>query len=295
MKMKSKGEGVFNFVNVTFMIFLCLTIVLPIWNIVVLSFNDAHDAMSGSIYFWPRMFTLDNYSAVFSDTTILNAFVISVLKTIVGVVTHVTFTGIVAYAVSKKNVFGRNLFIKMGVITMFFGGGMIPTYLLMNKLNLLDSFWVYIIPALFSFYDLVIMMNFFREIPKSLEESAKIDGANEWQILSKLYVPLSMPVFATIALFNGVGQWNDYMTTKLYIVNEHLYSIQYYLYKLISSAQALSTLAANTNVNVQVQQSITTESLQMATMVVATVPIIIVYPFLQKYFVKGLTLGAVKE
>lgn len=288
-----KSEKIFKIINILFILFICFSVVIPIWNIVVLSFNDAYDSLIGGVYMWPRVFTLENYKAVFADKLIINAFGISVLKTVIGVICHVTFTGIVAYAVSKPNVLGRNLFIKMGVVTMFFTGGMIPTYLLINNLGLIDSFWVYIIPALFSFYDMIIMMNFFREIPQSLNESAIIDGASEWQVFSKVYIPLSLPVLATISLFHGVWQWNDYMTTKLYIINENLYSIQYYLYKLISSSQAITASAGSSSVTIQ--QAITTESLQMATMIVATVPIVIVYPFLQKYFVKGLTLGAVKE
>lgn len=282
---------IFNIVNVSLVAFLLITIILPIWNIVALSFNDAQDALSGGIYLFPREFSLENYTTVFSDPLIINAFIISIMKTFIGVIVHVTFTGVVAYAVSKPNVFGRNLFIRMGVITMFFSGGLIPTYLLINNLGLINSFWVYIIPAMFSFYDLVIMMNFFREIPASIDESARIDGSNEWQIFYKIYVPLSLPVIATIALFHGVYQWNDYITTKLYVNDASLYSIQYYLYDLLTSAKAATASTGGA----AVQSSVTSESLELATMVISTIPIVVTYPFLQKYFVKGLTLGGVKE
>ncbi|WP_235728252.1 carbohydrate ABC transporter permease [Metabacillus indicus] len=267
-----------------------LVIIFPIWDIVVASFSSPDTLRSSRLRIWPEEFSLENYKLVFNDPSIWNAFMISILKTVIGVVTHVFFTAMVAYAMSKKDLLGRNVYTAMGIGTMFFSGGMIPTYLLMKSLGLLDSFWVYIIPALFSYYDMIIIMNFFREIPSSLEESAKMDGAGVWTIFMKIIIPLSMPVLATIALFNGVYQWNDYITTKLYISNEALYPIQMKLYEIIVQQQA-QTMQTVGSVGIPTSS----ESIQLATIVIATVPIVLVYPFLQKYFISGMMIGAVKE
>ncbi|MCA1036605.1 carbohydrate ABC transporter permease [Bacillus infantis] len=287
---KIRENRIFHLVNITLICFFTLIIIVPIWNIVVASFSNPDALAKPGLRIWPEEFSLESYKLVFNDASIWNAFMISVLKTVIGVVTHVLFTAMVAYGMSKQDLIGRNLYTALGIGTMFFTGGMIPTFLLMKYLGLLDSFWVYIIPSLFSYYDMIIMMNFFREIPASLEESAKIDGAGTWTILSKIIMPLSMPVMATIALFNGVYQWNDYITAKLYISNEALYPIQMKLYEIIVSTQA-QTIQNSTSVVIPTSS----ESIQLATIVIATVPIVLVYPFLQKYFIKGMMIGAVKE
>lgn len=290
MKNFSKDEKIFNVVNLIFMIFFIAIIALPLWNIVALSFNDAGDSIKGGIYFFPREFSLESYMTVFEDKQIYKAFIISVAKTIVGVVLHTLFTSIVAYGISKRNLMGRGIYIKMGVMTMFVSGGMIPTFLLFKQLGLLNSFWVYIIPVLFSFYDMVILMNFFRGIPEALEESASIDGANPLTIFVRIILPLSLPVLATIALFHGVYQWNDYMTANIYVDNRALYPLQMLLYRIVSENLS-PAVATGTNV----VRNTTSQSMQLATMVVTTVPVVVAYPFLQKYFIQGMTLGSVKE
>lgn len=286
----STDEKVFNGINVIFMIFFLAIIALPLWNIVALSFNDATDAIKGGIYFWPRQFSLESYYTVFEDPAIYKAFVISVMKTLIGVVLHTIINALVAYGMSRKDLIGRKVYMQMGVIAMFVNGGMIPTFLLFKSLGLLNNFWVYIIPALFSFYDMVIMMNFFRGIPYSLEESAMMDGANPLTIFVKIILPLSLPVLATIALFHGVYQWNDYMVANIYVDNRDLYPLQMLLYRIVSENLS-PAVATGTNV----VRNTTSQSLQLATMVVTTVPVVIIYPFLQKYFIQGMTLGGVKE
>lgn len=284
-------DRVFNIVNITFLSLFTIIIFYPIWNIVVQSFSSLDSLANVGLRLWPKEFTLDSYKLVFQDETIWRAFMISVLKTVIGVLTHVFFTAMVAFGMSKTNIFGRNIYTALGIGTLFFSGGIIPTYLLIRGLGLLDSFWVYIIPSLFSYYDMIIMMNFFREIPNALEESAKIDGASVWKIFIKIILPLSMPVLATIALFNGVFQWNDYITAKLYINNEALYPIQMKLYEIIVQQEAANIQ----NISSSVVIPTTSQSVQLATIVIATAPIILVYPFLQKYFMSGIMLGAVKE
>lgn len=290
MKNFSKDEKIFNVVNVLFMIFFIAIIALPLWNILALSFNDPVDATRGGIYFWPRKFSIESYLTVFEDHAIYRAFIVSVAKTLIGVLCHTAVTAMVAYGMSRRNLVGRKVYMTMGILTMFVSGGMIPTFLLFKQLGLLNSFWVYIIPSLFSFYDMVIMLNFFRSIPYSLEESAEMDGANPFTIFTRIILPLSLPVLATIALFHGVFQWNDYMTANIYIDDRSLYPLQMLLYRIVSENLS-PAVATGTNV----VRNTTSQSMQLATMVVTTVPVLIIYPFLQKYFVQGMTLGSVKE
>jgi putative aldouronate transport system permease protein len=292
LKRKTKSEAIFDLVNNLLMLCICFLTLYPIWYVLINSFNDGKDAMLGGIYWLPRKFSLQNYEAVFASPGIMQAMWITVAKTAVGVVAHVFFTAMVAYALSRKDLVGGKFYILMGTVTMFFGGGLIPTYLLIRDLHLLENFLVYIIPVLFSFFDLIIFMTFFREIPDGLEEAARIDGANDWSIFLKVVLPVSMPVIATIALFHGVYQWNDYFTGMIYINNESLQPIQTYLYRVVaqsSSSQMMIAVQGST-----LAKTVTSQSIKLATMVVTTLPIVFAYPFLQRYFVKGMMIGSIK-
>lgn len=284
------GDKTFNVINKVLLFIMALIIVFPIWNVVVNSFSSSTAIANGSSIFWPTEFSFANYQAVFNDSSIWLAFLVSVFKTVIGVLCHVFFCSMVAYGMSKKDLKGRKLYTSMGIITMFFSGGIIPTYLLIKSLNLLNSFWVYIIPSLFSYYDMIILMNFFRQVPDSLEEAARIDGAGVWRIFISIILPTSKPALATIALFHGVYQWNDFMTAKLYITKETLYPLQMKIYEIIVQQQ-MSSMINPTSVTV----TTTAKGIQLATIVVTTLPILIIYPILQKHFVGGMMLGAVKE
>ncbi|OIB00790.1 ABC transporter permease [Paenibacillus sp. LC231] len=290
-KRRTKGEAFFDIFNNFGMLIVCFLTIYPIWYVLVNAFNDGQDAMRGGIYWWPRMFSLENFSAVFQSSGIMTAMGITVAKTVIGVFIHVLFTAMVAYAFSRKGLIGGKFYILLGTVTMFFTGGLIPTYLLIKDLNMLDSFLVYIIPFMFSFFDLIIFMTFFREIPDGLEEAAKIDGANDWSIFLRVVLPVSMPVIATIALFHGVFQWNDYFTGVIYINNTDLQPIQTYLYKVVAQSSSNQMMA---QVPGGVSKTVTSQSIKMATMVVTTAPIVFVYPFLQRYFVKGMMIGSIK-
>ncbi|WP_425436492.1 carbohydrate ABC transporter permease [Paenibacillus herberti] len=290
-KRQTPAEAAFGIFNGLLMLIICFLTLYPIWYVLVNSFNDGQDAMRGGIYWWPRELSLENFRAVFRSEGIMTAMGITVAKTLLGTAVHVFFTAMIAYAVSRRELIGRNLYMIIGTITMFFGGGLIPYYLLIRDLGLLDSFLVYIIPAMFSFFNLIIFLSFFREIPAGLEEAAKIDGANDLTIFIRVVIPVSMPVIATIALFHGVYQWNDYFTGMIYINNTDLQPIQTFLYRVVaqsSSNQMLAAMPSGVTINV------TSQSLKLATMVVTTAPIVIVYPFLQKYFVKGFMIGSIK-
>lgn len=288
---KDVDSRVFDLFNVILMLIFTIIIIVPLWNVLISSFSSGKSLADGGVSFWPKDFSLENYRAVFRDDGIWQAFFISVAKTVIGASTHVLFCAIVAYSYSKSHLKGRKLYTAIGIVTMFFGGGMVPTYLLMKSLGLLNSFWVYIIPALFSFFDVIILMNFFRSIPQSLEDSAKIDGAGDWKIFIKIFLPLSKPALATIALFNGVGQWNDFFTTKLYITDKALYPLQMKIYEIVVQSQ----MSSMQHVAGSVVLDTTAKGVQLATIVVTTFPILVIYPLLQKHFISGMMIGAVKE
>ncbi len=293
MNRKTHGEMVFNAINTVIMIVICFLTLYPVWYILVHSFNEGKDSLLGGVFWWPRSFTLENYKAVFKNAEIVDAFTITVLRTVVATISSVFVTAMVAYSLSKKDLVGRKIWLGMGTVTMFFGGGLIPYFLLLKDLKLLDTFWVYIIPALFSFFNAIIFMNFFKEIPPALEESAKLDGAGDFTIFIRIILPLSKAVLATIALFNGVYHWNDYFAGVIFVTKPGLQPIQTFLYRIVAAAgsnQMISAMPSSISGN-----QITSSSIRLATMVVTTAPIICVYPFLQKYFVKGIMIGSVKE
>ncbi|MCM3694349.1 carbohydrate ABC transporter permease [Neobacillus niacini] len=289
---RTTSEYIFDNINILIMLFICAITIYPIWYVIVNSLNDGVDAMKGGIYWWPREFSIENYKAVFSTPGIVTSFGVTIAKTVFGTITHVFFTAMVAYAISRRDLYGRNFYMLVGVITMFFSGGLIPYFLLIRDLGLFDNFMVYIIPTMFNFFHLIIFVSFFRELPNSLEEAAKIDGANDFMIFIKVIIPLSMPVIATIALFQGVYQWNDYFAGVIFVNNPDLQPIQTYLYKVVaeSSSNQMMTNAAGSIAT----KTVTSQSIKLATMVVTTLPIMLVYPFLQKYFVKGMLIGSVK-
>lgn len=292
LRRRTKGEVVFDTLNNLAMLLICFVTLYPIWYVLINAFNDGKDAMLGGIYWWPRMFSLENFEAVFQNPGIMTAMGLTVAKTVVGVVAHVFFTAMVAYAFSRRDLIGGKLYILMGTITMIFSGGLIPTFLLIRDLHMLDTFMVYIIPVLFSFFDLIIFMTFFREIPDGLEEAARIDGANDWTVFLRVVLPVSMPVLATIALFHGVYQWNDYFTGIIYVNNENLQPIQTFLYRVV--AQSSSNIMTTAVQGSAVTKTVTSQSIKLATMVVTTLPIVFAYPFLQRYFVKGMMIGSIK-
>ncbi|MDR2702532.1 MAG: carbohydrate ABC transporter permease [Spirochaetaceae bacterium] len=288
MKHRSIGD----FIIIAVMAAVCFITLYPVWYMVILSFNDSQDTMMGGIYWLPRKLTLESYRMVFLDKAIVQAFYITILRTTVGTVTGVFFTAMVAYALSKRHIFGSKFYLTIGAITMFFGGGLIPYFILLRSLRLYDTFWVYIIPGLFSYWNCIIFMTFFRELPAGLEESAKLDGANDMLIFIRIVLPLSMPVIATISLFVGVGHWNDYFSGVMFVNNPDLQPIQTFLYRVIAgSSQTKSIVGMPAGV---AAQAVSSQSVKLATMVVTTAPIICIYPFLQRYFVKGVMIGSIK-
>jgi len=287
-----KNRRIGEYIIIGMMVLICFITLYPVWYMVILSFNDSSDTMMGGIYLWPRKFTMESYRMVFLDKAIIQAFSITIFRTLIGTVTSVFFTAMVAYAFSKKHIMGSKFYLTVGTITMFFGGGLIPYFILLRSLGLYDTFLVYIIPGLFNFFNCIIFMTFFRELPPGMEESAKIDGANDFFIFLTIVLPLSMPIIATIALFNGVGHWNDYFSGVMFINDPDLQPIQTFLFRVIAgSSQTKSIVGMPAGVTAQ---AVNSQSVKLATMTVTTAPIICIYPFLQRYFVKGVMIGAIK-
>lgn len=298
MKVKETlSEKVFKVFNYTVVTTLCLTIILPFLNIMALSFNKGADSEKGGIYFWPRSWTLENFQEVFKTSDIINAMGISVFRTVVGTFFSVFLTAMAAYALKKKTLPGRRVLTFFVFFTMLFSGGTIPYYLVLKTLGITNTIWVYILPSLYSVYNIMIMRTFFMSIPESLEEAARIDGASEFGIFFKLILPMSKPVVTTVALFNAVGHWNDWFTGSFYVRNANLRPLSTLLQEMLTKQQALTEalLKGTASYDSLSKITITGESLKMATIIVAVVPIIMVYPFVQKHFVKGVSIGSIKE
>ncbi|MFD0710570.1 carbohydrate ABC transporter permease [Paenibacillus sp. GCM10027626] len=288
------------FMTAIYFILLVSTFMMlyPFWNSIVISFNAGADTAKGGVAFWPREFTWSNYEVVFQDKRLMNGFFISVLRTVVGTLSSILLTSVFAYAMSKRQLLFRKFYMIFCIATMYFSGGLIPSFLVNRELGLMDSFWVMIIPGLISVWNMIIFRTFFLELPEGLEESARIEGCGNWGTFFKIVIPISGPVIATLSLFTAVGHWNDWFTASIYISDERLLPIQTILQQILSS-NIMSEQLMQTNAAAQHQlssmQQVTTKSLTRATMLVATIPILAIYPFLQKYFTKGLLIGSIKE
>lgn len=285
----------FDWINYTVMVLLAFIMVYPLWYCVAGSLNEGMDYLRGGVFLWPRKWTLANYKAVFLDSAILNAFWVTIWKCLVGTVTSVLCTAMVAYAITRPKLRLKKLYIPFIMLTMFFSGGLIPYFILIVDLGLYDSFWVYIIPTMFSAYNMIIIQSFMRELPSELIESAKLDGASEYRIFFQMILPLSKPVLATIALFTVVTHWNSYFDSMMYTSSQELQTIQLFLKKVITDPSVSRGLGSAATIAIPDQAAtLTPQVVKLATMVVTALPVVCIYPFLQRYFVKGVTVGAVK-
>jgi putative aldouronate transport system permease protein len=289
----TKGEQTFSIFNYIFFTIFSLAMIYPFWYSLVISLNNGMDSMRGGIYLWPRIFTLDNYHAVLTDSGLARSYVVTVARTLIGTLLSTFITGIYAYALSKKWLLGRKAFLYFAIATMFFSGGLIPTYILYKNLHLTDNFLVYIIPSLISVWNMIIMKTFFEGLPESIEESAKIDGYNDIQIFLWIIIPCSAPVFAAIALFSGVWHWNSWFDSYIFVNKESLKTTQVILMSIINQSGA-NDVTTNANRMRSGTQTITPKAVQAATMIVTVLPILFIYPFLQRYFVSGIMLGSIK-
>lgn len=291
---RTREDVVIDLINTILLILIAFVTLYPFYYILVLSFNDGNDAARGGIYLWPRTFTLENYMEFFSDAKWTNAIFITVARTISGTAINVFFTCIVSYGLSKRDLIGRATYYKLFIVAMYFSGGLIPYYILLKTLGLLNSFLVYIVPGALSLFFVMVAVSFFQEIPEELIESGYLDGAGEMRTFTRIVLPVSMPLLATMTLFSGVGHWNSWIDSAYYVQNEALRTLSYRMMEVINQSMRPTTTDATTLEYASQSSRATTTSLQMASMMVALGPIICVYPFLQKYFAKGIMLGAVK-
>lgn len=283
----------FDVINYVLMTFIALVCLYPFWYVIVGAFNDGSDYMRGGVYLWPRSLSLNNFTMVFNDNRLLVGFKNTLARTFLGTVTGTLFTATVAYGMSRKDLPFKKIIYWINLFTMFFGGGLIPYFLVLKQLGLINSFWVYIIPALYSVFNMIIIMNFFKDIPEEIHESGTIDGASEFRIFYTLYLPLSTPVLATVALWVGVGHWNSFFDSMVYTTSANLQTLQLFLVKLIKEASMTQGEAAS-RVPAQVAKTVSITTLRYAAIVVSTVPILCIYPFLQKFLAKGIMLGSLK-
>ncbi|MCL2127049.1 MAG: carbohydrate ABC transporter permease [Treponema sp.] len=290
----------FNTVNSILMLAIAFCTLYPFWNTVAVSFNVATDTTRGGITFWPRIFTLQNYRAVFSSGTIYHAFVVSVARTVIQTVSGVFFTAMIAFVLSRKNFLFRKPFTLVLVLSMYLNAGLIPTYFLMRGLHLINTFFVYIVPGIVSAFNFIVIRTYMHSLPESIIESAQIDGCGEFKIFLRIILPLCLPVLATIALFIAVGSWNAWFDTMIYNSrNVNLHTLQYKLMEYLQSSQSQSKNAAAIGAMGMSQNAaanmVTPVSIRAAITIVAAAPIIVIYPFLQRYFITGLNVGGVKE
>ncbi|RXZ82468.1 carbohydrate ABC transporter permease [Paenibacillaceae bacterium] len=295
---RSIGERIGQYLIVALLLVLCLSIIYPFLYMLAISLNVGSDAAKGGVYLWPREFTLYNYEIVLGNSVIQRAYVITIFRTIIGTVVGLVVTLLVAFGLSYRQLPIRKVLLTYVLITMLFNGGLIPLYIQLNNLSLLNSFWVYIIPSAFSAWNMFVMMKFIQGIPDALVESAEMDGANPLRVLYSIILPLSKPMLAALGLFTAVFHWNDWFAGAFYVSNQNIIPVQTFLQQLLSAQDISTVLGSNNNQEALARgtmgSNITLLSIKMATVMVSALPILFVYPFLQKYFVKGVLIGSVK-
>ena len=290
MKRRWPGDKLMDYVLVVVFIGIIFITVYPFLNVLAISLNDPMDTMRNVNFIIPRKWTLANYIYVFTENDLIVPFIMSVARTLLGTGIGVICTAMIAYVLSRKDFYFNKPFTILFVVTMYVSGGMIPEYLLLVRtLHLGNNFMVYILPGLIWVYNVILMRSFIEGLPMALQEAAKIDGANDFIIWARIILPLCKPAIATVALFIAVGQWNSFMDTYLYARDYP--TLQYVLYEIMQQA----TIRVDPHAADSARNTVSPLSVRMAITIIATGPILVVYPFLQKYFVGGMTLGAVKD
>lgn len=287
-KYASKGEKAFDILNITFLILFSLMCLIPFINIIATSFATPGEITTSTFILFPKTFTLDAYRYILSTPTIFQSIGVSLFVTVVGTFLSMVLTSFMAYGLSRRYLHGRSILNFLVIFTMLFSGGMIPAFLVVNSLGLIDSLWSLILPGAISAYNMIIMRNFFQGIPDSLEESAKMDGCGDFGVFFRIILPLSLPSIATISLFYAVNYWNTYQSAILYINDPAKWPVQVLLRQIVLVSSGLNADSSVVDVVPPAQ------SVKMAVIVIATMPMLLAYPFVQKYFVKGAMVGSVK-
>lgn len=295
-----KRKDVFgNLVILAIIVMFCLLCLYPILNALAVSLNDSADSSRGGITIFPRVVSFENYSMLLADSRIPRALMISLARTVSGTILSLVVTGLFAYGMSRKKLMFKKFYMTLCIVAMYFTGGLIPYYVLINKIGLTNNFLVYIVPGAAGIFNMIIMRTFFSQIPDALEESAYIDGAGPYTVFFHIIFPLSAPVFATIALFVGVGQWNSWLDAALFMTkNNKLLPMQNILIQVINTStfyqDMLQKAGGPAGDMMEKMQRVSVRSMRMAVMIITIVPILLVYPFLQKYFMKGVMIGSIK-
>lgn len=287
-KKENMGSKLFTIVNTTLLTLIALACLLPFVNVFASSFASTQEVVEKSFILFPTTFSLDAYRYILSTPTIFKGLGVSIGVTLVGTVVSMVLTSLMAYGLSRKYLYGRDFINFVIVFSMLFSGGMIPTFLVVKYFGLIDSYWSMIMPVAINAFNLIIMRNFFQALPEGLEESAKIDGSNDFGVFFKIMLPLAMPSIATLSLFYGVAYWNTYMSAILYMTDSTKWPIQVLLRQIVIVASGMQGDNASVDIIPPAQ------TIKMAVIVVATVPMLLAYPFVQKHFTKGALLGSVK-
>lgn len=291
----TRGEKVFNFINIFILTFITIIIAVPILNVVLNSMVSYEESMSKQIIIIPEKLDFTAYKLIFlSANNLINGFLITFFRVIVGTFLNMIFSYFLAYVLAKKDFFGRTVITVYLFFVMLFSGGLIPYYIIVKHAHLINSIWVYIIPGLISVWNVLLLRNFIMHIPESLNESAEIDGASQMTILFNIIIPLSAPALATIALFYAVGHWNSWFDAFLFVSDSKKQPVQMILRDILTTASFSFETSRKSLLDVLTRRRPPVRSIQNATIVVTTLPIVLVYPFLQKYFVKGIIVGGVK-
>jgi putative aldouronate transport system permease protein len=289
------GDITFQLCNGVLLLLLGVVTLYPFLNLLAISLNDSMDTMRGGIYLLPREFTWSNYETIFQNPRLITGTFISISRTVLGTVLSIVATTMVAYALSRREFVLRKIINTILIISLYVNGGLIPYYILIKNLHLSNSFLVYILPALISAFHVIIIRSYFEQLPEGLIESAQLDGASEFQVLFHIVVFVSLPVLATIVLFISVTQWNSWFDNYLFNSNVKLTTLQYELMKILTNSVESVTASATGRMDEEVLKTISPESIRASMTIIVTVPILFVYPFMQKYFIKGFTVGAMKE
>lgn len=291
---RSIGERIFTVFNILFILLAALSCLLPFLNVIALSFSSNAMASSGTVTFWPKEFTAQSYRYLMTKSAFLTAFFVSIKRVLLGVSLNMLLTVILAYPLSKSNAKfpARSRYVWFFFFTMLFSGGLIPTYVLIQNLELMDTIWALVLPSTVPVWNIILLLNFFRTVPDELEDAAHIDGAGHFRTLFQVYVPCSLPALATLTLFCTVGHWNAWFDGLIYMDRPENYPLQSYLQTVFVDLQAIALQGGSDNYNLISELS--DRTLKNAQIVIATIPILAVYPLLQRYFISGLTLGSVK-
>lgn len=295
LQRRTWGDYAFHTINYTVLLLLGAMTLFPFLNLLAISFNDAQDTLKNTVYVWPRVFTLQNYMTIFDNDNLAMSFVRSVIRTLFGAGLGVVCTAMLAYTLSRKEFMFRKSFNLILIITMYVNGGLIPFYLLIKNIGLMNHPAVYILPGLISVFNVIIVRSYFESLPDGIVESARIDGASDFQILFRIIIQISLPVISTITLYTAVGHWNSWFDNYLFASrNPNLNLLQYELQKILIGS-VNQVFDPNKHIDSTDARRTNPETIRAAMTIIVTVPILIVYPFLQKYFVKGMTFAAMKE